>query len=186
MKKLLTCLALCAMCGYSFAQSDSVDKDEYDENYEFSETKEVDVSAGFGIGLDYGGIGGRLTFAPAKYVALFGAIGYNFNGAGYNGGLIIRILPDGKVCPFISAMYGYNAVILIDGWDEANKTYYGVSFGTGIELRMRSGNYWNFEMIIPARSQEFKDDFDALDQNPGIEIQAPFPVQISVGYNFKL
>jgi hypothetical protein len=186
MKKFLTSLVLCAIYGYSFAQSENVDKDQYDENYEFSETKEINVSAGIGIGLDYGGIGGRLTFAPAKALALFAAIGYNLNGAGYNGGLIIRFMPDSKVCPFISAMYGYNAVIIVDGWDEVSKTYYGFSVGTGIELRMRSGNYWSFETIIPARSQKFKDDFDLLDENPELGMTPPFPILISVGYHFRL
>lgn len=186
MKKLLASLVLCAICGYSFAQSENVDKDQYDENYEFSETREINVSAGVGIGLDYGGIGARLTFAPVKYVALFGALGYNLNGAGYNGGAVIRILPESMVCPFISAMYGYNAVIIIDGWKEKNKTYYGYSVGTGIELRRPSGNYWNFEMLIPARSKEFKDDYDELDRNPDVEMPDALPIQVSVGYHFKL
>jgi len=186
MKKLFTCLLFCVVFGSVFAQSGNVDKDEYDENYEFSETREVDISAGVGIGLDFGGIGGRLTFAPVKNLALFGAIGYNFNGPGYNGGLIVRILPDAKVCPFISVMYGYNAVIVVDGWDEMNKTYYGASVGTGIDLRMRNGNYWSFEMIIPARSQEYKDAVNFLENNPNISMSEGFPILISVGYNFRL
>ncbi len=186
MKKLITCMVFCAIFGSIFAQSGNVDKDEYDENYEFSETKEVNISAGVGIGLDFGGIGGRLTFAPVKYLALFGAIGYNFDGPGYNGGMIVRILPDAKVCPIISVMYGYNGVIVVDGWDEMNKTYYGASFGTGIDLRLRGGNYWSFELIIPARSQEYKDAVDFLENNPNISMSEAFPLLVSVGYHFKL
>jgi len=41
-------------------------------------------------------------------------------------------------------------------------------------------------MIIPARSQEYKDDADFLDNNPNISMSDTFPVLISVGYNFRL
>ena len=186
MKKVISFLILgfSSVCGFS--QSDDVDNDAYDENFEFSETRDIDVSAGVGIGLDYGGIGGKLMFAPVKYVALFGAIGYNLNGAGYNGGVVARILPDKKVCPYVTGMYGYNAVIVIEGLRERNKTYFGPSFGGGIELRMRNRNFWNFGLLFPLRSAEFQDDFDDLKNNPSIEITEPLPVQISVGYHLRI
>jgi hypothetical protein len=125
-------------------------------------------------------------FAPVKWVALFGAIGYNLNGAGYNGGLVFRVLPDKKVCPYVTGMYGYNAVIVIEGLSERNKTYFGPSLGGGIELRMRNRNFWNFGLLFPFRSAEFRDDFDDLKNNPSIEITEPLPVQISVGYHLRI
>ncbi|HNV52900.1 MAG TPA: hypothetical protein PKM28_08430, partial [Tenuifilaceae bacterium] len=68
------------------------------------------VNLGLGMGLDYGGFGGRFTFVPTKNFALFGGFGYNLLGLGYNVGGTYRILPDKRICPTISAMYGYNAV----------------------------------------------------------------------------
>lgn len=186
MKKVILFLLLCFPFFCVFSQSDDVDTDQYDEDFEFSDTRDIDASVGIGLGLDYGGIGGKLMFAPVKYVSLFGAIGYNLNGAGYNGGVVIRVLPDSKVCPYVTGMYGYNAVIVIEGLSERNKTYYGSSFGGGIELRMRNKNFWNFEMLFPLRSTEFRNDFDDLNSNPSIQITEPLPVQISVGYHLKL
>jgi hypothetical protein len=184
MKSWLAALTLCTLSFLAVAQ----DNDEYDENYEFPETKTVNISVGIGLGLDYGGIGGKLAFVPTPNVALFGSIGYNFNGAGYNGGIIFRMKPDGKVCPYLTGMYGYNAVIVVDGLDEANKTYYGPSFGGGIELHRRDKpNYWNFGLLFPVRSKEYRDDMEALKNNPNIEFtNTLLPFTISVGYHFAI
>jgi hypothetical protein len=185
MKSLIMSLALSCMMFTAFSQNDEVD--EYDENYEFPESKSFNFNIGLGLGLDYGGIGGRLSFVPAKNIAIFGAIGYNFNGAGYNGGIIVRMAPDKKVCPFLIGMYGYNAVIVIEGRDEANKTYYGASFGGGIELHRRDKpNFWNFGLAFPVRSQEYRDAMDRLRNDPSIELTEPLPFTISVGYHFGL
>jgi hypothetical protein len=187
MKKAIWFLLLAFPSLTVFAQSDNVDEDQYDENFEFRESLDIDVSIGIGLGFDYGGIGGKLMFAPVKYVSLFGAIGYNLNGAGYNGGLVVRILPDNKVCPYVTGMYGYNAVIVIDGLSEKNRTYYGPTFGGGIELRMKNRNFWNFGLSFPLRSAEFRDDMDDLKKNPNIiNLSDPAPVQISIGYHFQI
>lgn len=162
------------------------DQDEYDENYEFKETKSINVDLGVGLGLDYGGIGAKLTVSPVKHVGLFGSLGYNLNGAGYNFGIIGRFLPDGKVCPYGTLMYGYNAVIVVDGASQYNQTYYGPSFGAGIELRTRNDKFWTFGLLFPIRAKEYHDDIDALQNNPAIEMSEPLPIVISVGYHFKL
>jgi hypothetical protein len=162
------------------------EENEYDENYEFSETKTIDFNIGIGLGIDYGGIGGKLTFRPTPYVGLFGALGYNIVGAGYNVGAIVRILPEAKVCPYVSFMYGYNATIIIEGMSSENKIYYGTSLGGGIELQKKNNRFWNFGFVIPFRSQEYNDDIDALKNNSSIELTEPLPFQISVGYHFVL
>lgn len=160
--------------------------DEYDENYEFRETKTVNVNIGIGMGLDYGGLGGKLSVQPVPQVSIFGGLGYNLNGMGYNVGIAGRFLPEAKACPYVSLMYGYNGVVVIDGMSSENKTYYGVSLGAGVELKTRNGKFWNFELILPFRSEEYHDQIDRLMNDPNIEMTEPLPITIAVGYHFPL
>jgi hypothetical protein len=145
------------------------------------------VNLGLGMGLDYGGFGGRFSFVPAKNFALFAGFGYNLLDLGYNVGGTFRMLPDKRICPTISAMYGYTAVIKIDGAAQFNKTYYGPSFSFGIEFRPQNKGYWNLELIVPVRPKEYHDTMDALKDDPDIEIKSePLPIGICVGYHFWL
>src|SRR5690349_13002097 len=112
---------------------------QFDPNYRKNESYEDESSpfnVGLGLGLNYGGIGGRLEALPQKNVAVFGAFGFNLHKLGFNLGAKIRALPDKKVCPIFQFMYGYNAVIVVQGASELNQTYYGPSIGGGIELNM--------------------------------------------------
>jgi len=145
------------------------------------------VNIGLGMGLDYGGIGGRLTFVPAKNLALFGSLGYNFLEAGYNVGATFRMLPEKRVCPTLSAMYGYNAVIVIENADKYSKTYYGPSFSFGLEVKSRNkpNNFWNVELLVPLRSSEYHNDIDEIKDNDNIELKSePLPIAISFGYHW--
>ena len=179
-----TLIVFALICsGTAFAQDDD---NEYDPDYEFPESTAVDVDGGIGLGIDYGGIGLRLSVLPIKYFGVFGSVGYNFNGAGYNGGVIAKFRPEKKVRPYVSAMYGYNAVILVDGLASANKTYFGASLGLGINLKMKSENFWSFGLVVPFKSKEYQRDYDVLDSNPNIEMTEPLPVQISVGFHRML
>lgn len=160
---------------------------QYVENYE-PERPTTIVKLGLGLGLDYGGIGTRLTITPTSHFGVFIAVGYNLHKAGFNGGLTYKFLPEKKVTPVAQIMYGYNAVIVVEGAEQYNKTYYGVSFGGGVEVKTRkSGNYWSFELLYPFRSSEYEDDWDALKNDPSIEITSePLPITFSVGYHFSI
>ena len=87
---------------------------------------------GLGVGLDYGGLGFKGEFLPAKWVGIFAGVGYNFVEPGFNAGFSLK--PSGnKVTPIILAMYGYNAAIRIrtsgifgNGADIHRKSYYGM------------------------------------------------------------
>lgn len=186
MRHFLLILFLGVSCFTLQAQDDS----EYDPNYEFPKSVGADfkVTAGIGLGLDYGGIGGKLVLTPIPNLSLFGGIGYNLDQAGYNGGVIVRILPESKVSPYITGMYGYNGVIVIDRYgSKEGKTYYGPTFGAGIELNVGdNGNYWNFGFGIPSRSSEYKSAIDALMNEPGISLEEASPVTISVGFHIAL
>lgn len=150
---------------------------------------QTNQNVGFGVGLDYGGIGARIVVFTSNHIDFFGAIGYNLDGPGFNGGLSCRFTPGQRYVPYFSAMYGYNAVILVDALEEFNRTYYGPSVGFGLEMHQarRKKNYFNLEVLVPFRSSEFNDDWDFLENDPRIDVtSAAWPVVISVGYHFGL
>jgi hypothetical protein len=182
MKTWIVVLMLFAL---PFVVSAQDDESEYDENYEFPETKTVDINLGLGLGVDYGMIGAKLSFVPVKQVAVFGSIGYGLIGPAYNFGATFRMLPEKKVCPYASLMYGVNTVVV---WtdDSDNRKYHGVSISGGIELhRKNKPNFWNFGLLIPIRPAAYRAYIDDM-KRQGDEFVEPSPVGITVGYHFAL
>lgn len=155
------------------------------------ESSTGNLHLGIGIGLDYGGLGGRLTFIPGDAsktsVGIFVATGFALNGLGFNAGLNLRIGQQ-RLVPTISAMYGYNGVIKVIGASQYDKTYYGPSVAIGFENKTRNSddNHIHLELVIPFRSAAYHNDIKALQNNPSVEISAPSPVLISIGYHFKI
>jgi len=141
-------------------------------------------NVGFGLGIDYGGIGGRLSVLPVSQVAVFGGLGYNLNGAGYNVGAAYRLSPAKRFCPYVIGMYGYNAVIIVSGSKSSNRTYYGPSVGMGFEKHKSAGskNYFNFEVLVPFRSSAYKKYKDDLEDDTNSKIIS-LPIAISIGYH---
>jgi hypothetical protein len=184
MKTLLTTLFVLS----ALIVSAQYDPDYKKNNKNVEDEPESPFNVGIGIGMDYGGLGGKISGFPLKNFGLFAGVGYNLVKAGYNVGGIVRILPGKKVCPIITGMYGYNAVIVVQGASQYDKVYYGPTFGGGIELHFgNKQKFMSFGLLVPIRSQEFYDDWDALKANPGIvDTTDPLPVGISVGYHFKL
>jgi hypothetical protein len=78
---------------------------------------------GIGLGLDYGGIGGRITLLPSKNLGVFFGGGYAFAGFGYNAGLNFRATPDKQASFITNVMYGYNAAYAISGAPQLNKFF---------------------------------------------------------------
>lgn len=146
-------------------------------------------AAGLGIGLPYGGFGARIGYNPFDQTTLFLGLGYNLSGLGINGG-IQYLLPSNKQSQFyFSVLYGTNSSIKIKGLDESTKSYYGPSFGLGIRINSlrHEGSFWDLGLVLPIRSSEYKDDLDALENNPSISgLTKPWPVLITAGYNFSL
>lgn len=137
------------------------------------------------MGFDYGGFGLKAEYLPVKYVGIFGGIGYNLAQMGYNAGLSFKVLPDKKVTPAIAAMYGYNAVIKITGAIEETTTYYGFTFGAGVDIKMgRKGNKLSTYLWVPVRSTDFKNDYDYAREYYNLSVITP--VNASVGFNFAL
>jgi len=165
-------------CQVAFAQEESAAK-----------SHKTTFNLGIGAGLTYGGIGARLVVNPSDLFGLFIALGYNLESVGFNAGPIITIPSQSSTKFYLTAMYGYNGVIIVKDLEELNNTYYGVSAGAGIKLMSKGnpGSYWDFGLIAPFRSSNFKNNWDDIKNNPAIEVQSnPWPVVICVGYNFSL
>jgi hypothetical protein len=138
---------------------------------------------GPGVGLDYIGIGLKLEYMPVDWIGVFASAGTNFRGGGFNVGLAARLLPNARVTPFCTGMYGYNGAILYKGLDGKivdSKNYNGFSFGGGLEFILgRNSNRLAVGILAPKRSQEFKDEIEASDADA-------LPVAISIGFKFSL
>lgn len=146
------------------------------------QVKRPNFYMGFGLGLDYGGIGAKVEYLPVNFLGLFGGVGYNLEGIGYNIGLSLRALPAQRFRPLLTGMYGYNAVLIIkDQFDNIkDKTvYYGFSAGVGLEVDVnrKRTNKISAQVIFPFRNAQF--DKDAEKYNATYS-----PIAISVGFNF--
>jgi hypothetical protein len=140
-------------------------------------------SIGWGVGLDFGGIGVRAAVWPTKSVAFFAGAGYNLVGIGWNAGLNLKIPTEGRVVPYFSGMYGYNAAIKVTGALEFQNTYYGPSVGFGLEFHTRKQSMVSVGFIVPFRSSAFHDDFDDF-TNSGVDFTLdPTPITISIGFH---
>jgi len=156
------------------------------------EVRPVDqLSLGLGLGMDYGGAGLSLLYHPHKFVGFFGALGYNLNGAGVNGGIRLRLLSKrerAQVNPFFTAMYGYNAALGVWNEPDLNRTFYGPSFGGGIDFYPGKGrSYMSFGVLIPLRQEEVFEYMKFLESQYGADFgQGLMPIGISIGYRFML
>jgi hypothetical protein len=147
-------------------------------------SKRIYLGAGFGF--DYGGLGMKVEYEPIKHVGLFAGAGYNMKGLGWNLGGSYRILPDAKICPVVSALYGYNAVLLIEDADQYDATSYGVTFGGGVEWSFgQQGSKLSLNLLFPIRSDSFMDKYNAAKNSRYIEMkQDLLPVAFSIGFSF--
>ena len=158
-----------------------------DKGSKYSNDDESIANFGLGLGLDYGGFGGRLTFFPGQNVGVFFGGGYAVAGFGYNVGLNFRMQPKKRVVPIVNFMYGYNAAIAISGAPQFTKLYYGPSVALGVEFKSRNNmkNFFSVELVIPFRSKEFEDDYNGLKNNSSIKFSNTIlPIAFSVGYHF--
>lgn len=150
------------------------------------------VDIGFGLGLDYGGIIGiKVEYSPVKHLGIFASGGLQLSGFGWQVGTIgyfVKKTNTKKVRPYGKFMYGTNASIYVQDMEELNKLYLGPSFGFGIEFRFghARSHGLNADLNFPIRSQDYHDDWEALKNNPAIEILSePLPFTFSVGYHFE-
>lgn len=109
------------------------------------------TSLGFGFGVDYGGTGGSILFYPLRNLGLFGGVGYTPAGIGYNGGIKFRIATkkhSSRLVPFLTAMYGTNAAVVIENGEKYNKLFNGPTFGFGTDLKRKPTKHSFFTLAI--------------------------------------
>jgi hypothetical protein len=181
-RKWSTLLLVLITCHSLHAQSEGDDVSPVE--------KKKDVYAGIGAGFDYGGIGGKLEYLPAKHVGVFFAAGYNLLSIGWNVGATYKFTPDKKISPNLLFMYGYNAVFKgADSYaDKYNMTSYGLTVGINLDIQAgNQGNKWSIGLFLPFRSSKFMDNYDAAKKDSNMEIKSELiPIGISCGYNFKI
>ncbi|RYM35526.1 hypothetical protein ERX46_00625 [Brumimicrobium glaciale] len=178
MKQLLTIILL------SFSiitQAQQIDEKEY----EFYHKNPSYI--GFGFGMDFGGIGGKLEYNFVDYTGIFLGLGYNFNWLGVNGGVLIKPLPKRQVTPYFLGMYGYTATVKIEGASQFNRTDYGFSLGAGIEIKTKNLNAWQIGAILPFRSKGFNAYYQELLDNPYVSLSGELPpVGFSIGFKILI
>ncbi len=140
---------------------------------------------GVGGGLSYGGFGARLTYLPIEQFGLFGSLGYNLDALGYNLGVQFHIPSEKRVSVYLTGMYGYNAVLIVDATLTTSKTtYYGISAGAGVQFKLTEKSYLSAEVLVPFRPQVYKDAIDDL-ESINYDVTKPLPVAFCIGYHFK-
>jgi hypothetical protein len=145
---------------------------------------------GFGLGLDYGGIGANFLYYATKNIGIFGGVGYNFDVVGVNAGIKLRLIkkkPISTLDPYALVMYGYNAAIIISDDNSLSKTFYGPTVGIGIDFRPKpiSAGYFSIAMLLPIRSSEVDDYISKLKRYHHVTFKNELlPIAISIGYRF--
>lgn len=140
---------------------------------------------GVGGGLSYGGLGARLTYRPIEELGLFGSLGYNLDALGSNIGVQLHLPSQKKLSAYITGMYGYNTVLIVDAITmESKTTYYGFSTGVGAEFKLKEKSFLCAEVLVPFRPQAYKNAVDDL-ESISFEIKDPLPVAFSIGYHLK-
>ena len=145
---------------------------------------------GIGGGLPYGGFGVRFGTNVVNGLNLFGGVGYQLAGIGYNLGLLKDFQSANMVQFYLTGMYGSNAAIKVKGLEnEYNNVYAGATVGLGIKINsiQKEGNYWDIGILLPFRSSKFDEDYDRLKRDSRItDLSDPWPVLLVIGYNFNL
>jgi hypothetical protein len=142
---------------------------------------------GLGLGMDFGGVGGKLEYMFLDYAGLFTGVGYNFYGFGFNGGVMLKAMPSKDFTPYLSGMYGYTGVVSIENASEYDRIDYGFSLGGGLEFKTKNQNAWQIGIVKPFRSQQFLDHYQDLVDNPDIQISASLrPIAFSIGFKMVI
>ncbi len=144
---------------------------------------------GVGLGQHYGGVFGfDVAYWAAPWLSGFVAGGWAVADFSYQTGIQFNLPTTKRASPFITAMYGMNAAIHIKDMEKLDQVYTGPTVGAGVILKQRNWyNHWLFSVNLPLRSQQFRDDWDAVKRMPNVVVvQDPWPITLGVGFHLKL
>lgn len=141
-----------------------------------------------GIGINYGGLGYSIAFAPIPYVSIEGNFGYNLVEPVLGAAINVYVIPKNNTKTYslaVKTIYGYNAAVIVEDGD-LSKSFNGLSFGLSNEIRFGSRKKFgmNLDLIIPLRSSAVGEYFDELAAS-GYETTDLFPIAISLGLHFE-
>lgn len=145
------------------------------------------ASYALGLGLPYGGLGGRLGYNVANYFNVFGGVGYQYAGVGYNIGIRKDFLPLGISQYYVSAMFGTNAHIKGSSSMIDDGLFLGPTIGAGIKLNSKiyRACFLDFGILFPFKSSKFKDKLETMKRNKlSNYFDVGWPVILVVGLNF--
>ncbi|MCG8410264.1 MAG: hypothetical protein MI739_03160 [Bacteroidales bacterium] len=145
--------------------------------------EQIRVVLALGLGIDYGGIGGKISFLLNDNISLFGGGGLAIYAPGFNVGGKIRAFAKRKVSPFAIFMYGYHTIIK---WTSSSEILNGINTGLGIDINFGNSksecNCLSIALIIP---NSFADVNKYIEEN-NIELKTKLPpIRFSIGYQFK-
>lgn len=144
------------------------------------------VSVGIGVGIDHGGVGGSLIYYPKENFGFFAAGGYAVAGFAYNAGMKLRMTRSQTIQPFVTAMYGNNAVVTATPAAQ-DKLFLGATLGAGVDLRPKgASNYFSLALLVPIKGSEVDEYANSQIGRGGSFNSASMPVSISIGYRFVI
>ena len=132
---------------------------------------------GMGVGLDYGGMGGKFEIFPIKHFGVFAGVGYNLLSVGCNVGVAYKGSPNDDVSTNFVIMYGYNSVLKGTRYD--NAISYGLTIGAIIDYKIKN-NKLSTGFFIPFRSKVFKERY--LDAQNYMNLSPCWPMLFSIGF----
>lgn len=143
-------------------------------------------SFGFGLGVDYGGLGANIVAYPSNYIGTFIGLGVIPTGLGVNGGVKFgRPNTSHKVSPYLLVMYGYNAVIKVINASNLNRVFYGPTIGFGLDIKgnVLHPNHWSLGVGVPIRDGEVDGYITNLKNVYGVVMKRELlPITLSLGY----
>lgn len=190
MKRIIILLTLSSLLITSTMAQENIEQTEIEsKNKTDTSSTKHNFDIGFGLGCDYSGLGVKISYLPIPYFSTFISGGFAFVNLGWNVGVCYHILPktSKRISPHIKAMYGYNEIIWLFDVKKYNRLYYGFTTGIGIEYRFGANKKHRFDVDInlPFRSQEFKDDFIMIDDDPDVDIKEPMTLAFAIGYHWE-
>ncbi|HVM90224.1 MAG TPA: hypothetical protein VMT76_18690 [Puia sp.] len=156
------------------------------------------LSAGVGVGYEYGGVGANAIFYPIKNLGFFGGGGWYYVDPGYNFGVKLRLFtgaPSVTIIPYAEFMYGTNTYVYYKNGGSysqfhINKTFSNFTFGGGVDIRPGNSKlgFLSLALYVPLRSPDvknFKNNYVGQ-INSSLTANKLYWLNASIGYKFIL